>query len=165
MFILSKNVWFNRDDHYQLNNCLFFNVVSCKAMRNRRYTLVKWKFLVSLETQLCHVIFFWKLSCERMLCWSRQVRGHLMLCWSGCLRGSMLLRKNINKIPQRVRGYSCVAMPCSALLVFAGHGSPTSVDSCPFCVALWFLLDIAATTDSCLVFAIGLDCWYPDNKD
>jgi hypothetical protein len=26
---------------------------------------VKWKFLVSLETLLYHVVFFWKLSCER----------------------------------------------------------------------------------------------------
>lgn len=28
----------------------------------------KGKFLVSLETQLCHVIFFWKLSYERLFC-------------------------------------------------------------------------------------------------
>ena len=27
--------------------------------------LMKWTFLVSLETQLCHVKFVWKLSCER----------------------------------------------------------------------------------------------------
>jgi hypothetical protein len=32
---------------------------------NRKY-LLKWKFLVSLETQLCHVMFFWNLSYEKM---------------------------------------------------------------------------------------------------
>jgi hypothetical protein len=31
--------------------------------------------------------------------------------------------------------------------------------------SLWFLLDQAAATDSCLVFAIGLDCCYPDNEE
>jgi hypothetical protein len=30
--------------------------------------LLKWKFLVSLEIQLCNVMFFWELSYERMLC-------------------------------------------------------------------------------------------------
>jgi hypothetical protein len=29
---------------------------------------------------------------------------------------------------------------------------------------LRFLLDLAITADSCLVFAIGLDCWHPDNE-
>ena len=29
---------------------------------------MKWKFLVSLETQLYHVMFFWKLSYKRMFC-------------------------------------------------------------------------------------------------
>lgn len=41
-------------------------------------------------------------------------------------------------------------------------------DSCWFCWlrpigrALQFLLHWTATTDSCLVFATGLNCWYPD---
>jgi hypothetical protein len=30
---------------------------------------------------------------------------------------------------------------------------------------LQFLLDLAATTDSFLVFAIGLDCWNPDKEE
>jgi hypothetical protein len=38
-------------------------------------------------------------------------------------------------------------------------------DSSWFSRALWFLLDQAAATDWCLVFAIMLDCWYPDNED
>ena len=29
-------------------------------------TYMKWTFLLSLETQLCHVMFFWKLSYEWM---------------------------------------------------------------------------------------------------
>jgi len=37
--------------------------------------MLKWKFLVPLETQLCHVMFFWKLSCERMVCYNRHLRG------------------------------------------------------------------------------------------
>ena len=40
-----------------------------------------------------------------------------------------------------------------------------SLDVCQFGGALTFLLDQAAATDSCLVFAIELDCWYPDNED
>lgn len=41
----------------------------------------------------------------------------------------------------------------------------TSVDSCWFDRALWFLLDRATATDLCLVFATRLDCWYPDNEE
>jgi hypothetical protein len=36
---------------------------------------LKWEFLVLLETQLCHVMFFWKLSYEMMFCRSRHERG------------------------------------------------------------------------------------------
>jgi hypothetical protein len=35
---------------------------------------LKWKLLVSLEAQLYHVMFFWKLSYERMLL-LKQTRG------------------------------------------------------------------------------------------
>lgn len=66
---------------------------------------LKWKFLVSLETQSFHMMSFWKLSSGRMFCWSRHVRGcfaenrrgvflqvalvkrHVMFCWSRCSRG------------------------------------------------------------------------------
>ena len=40
-----------------------------QALSSEEETLllvVKWKFLVSLETQLYHVIFFWQPSYERM---------------------------------------------------------------------------------------------------
>ena len=43
-----------------------------KMVLSRRH--VKWKFLVSLDTQLCHMMFFWKLSYERMLL-LKQTRG------------------------------------------------------------------------------------------
>ena len=46
--------------------------------------LFKWKFLVSLETQLDPVIFFWMLSYERTLCWSRRMKGQVMFCLRGC---------------------------------------------------------------------------------
>ena len=41
----------------------------------------------------------------------------------------------------------------------------TPADSCRFGGALPFLLDYTNTTDSCLVFAIELDCYYPDSKE
>jgi hypothetical protein len=83
-------------------------------------------FLVSLEIQLCHVMFFWKLFQERMFCWSRHVRGcykweddllrtdlwyfsrsflvkgHAMFCWSGCLRGHVMCGKSISINQQTV---------------------------------------------------------------
>lgn len=40
-----------------------------------------------------------------------------------------------------------------------------SADLCRVSEALRFLLDGAAAADDlCLVFAIGLGCWYPDNE-
>ena len=82
---------------------------------------VKWKFVISLETQLCDVMFFWKLSSERMFCWSRHVRGrfaekdiwclsghclvkkgHVMFCWSRSLRGHVIFGKNISITQQTV---------------------------------------------------------------
>lgn len=57
---------------------------------------MKWKFLVSLTTQFCPVMFFWKLLF---------VRGHRF-------------RKNINGTPQTVKVYFCLAMPCNASLIF-----------------------------------------------
>jgi hypothetical protein len=50
---------------------------------------MKWKFLVSLETQVCHVMFFWKPSYERMFLlrtyrWrfsgSSLEKGHAIFC-------------------------------------------------------------------------------------
>ena len=41
----------------------------------------------------------------------------------------------------------------------------TSTDVCQFVGALWFLLSWAYVTDSCLVIAIGLNCWYPINQE
>lgn len=34
---------------------------------------MKWKFLDSLDPQLCRVMVFWKLSYEMVFCWSRRV--------------------------------------------------------------------------------------------
>ena len=41
-----------------------------------REYIPKWRFLVSLETQLCHIMLCWKLSCERTFCWNRHMRGY-----------------------------------------------------------------------------------------
>ena len=65
--------------------------------------------------------FFWKLSSERMFCWSRHVRGrfaekdiwclsghclvkkgHVMFCWSRSLRGHVIFGKNISITQQTV---------------------------------------------------------------
>lgn len=46
--------------------CMNFKIALSIYVRDGVGAL-KWKFLASLETRLCHVIFFWKLSYERML--------------------------------------------------------------------------------------------------
>lgn len=40
-----------------------------------------------------------------------------------------------------------------------------SMDFCPFDRALWFVLDQTSTAALCLVLAIELDCWYPNNNE
>lgn len=92
-------------------------------------TLVKWKFLVSSETHLCHVIFFWKLSCERMFCQSRHMRWHVLFCCSGHLRGhvSFFFWDNINRTPQTMKECSWIVKLCKhhwSLLVFIERNGP-----------------------------------------
>ena len=70
---------------------------------------LKWTYLVSLETHLCHVISFWKLSNERMFHCNRH------------LRGNMMFRTNIYIAPQTMRGCSCIALLCWSSLIFACH--------------------------------------------
>lgn len=124
--------------------------------------LVKWKFLVSLETQLCHVTFFWKLeqmlervhdvwkehkwsptNSERISLHWYTVQCFADLCWFSLRRQKCT--KELLKVFQ---------------LILA-----TSPDSCRFGRTFLFLMDQVSATDLCLVFAIGLDHWYPDNKD
>ena len=98
--------------------------------------ILKWKFLVSLETQLCYMMYFLKWSCERMFCWSRYMRGHVMFCWSIHLRGHIMFGKSISRIWQTVKGYSYIATPCKASLVFtdfthhAALGSSSLIFAC-----------------------------------
>jgi hypothetical protein len=99
---------------------------------------VSWIFDDSLETQLCHVMFFLKLfweKCfaeadtwedillkqthERIFCWCRHAWGHVIFSWSGHLRGCMMFRKNMNISTQTVKGHSLMAMPCNASLFFS----------------------------------------------
>jgi hypothetical protein len=76
-------------------------------------------------------------------------------------------------------GIAGIHEPCNASLVLAGlhfieRNAPknflfwlilaTSTDSCQFGKALRLLRDQATATDLCLVFAIVLDGWYPDNE-
>lgn len=102
---------------------------------------------------------FWKLSCKRMF-WSRHVRERVMF------------GKSINGTPQTVRGCSCIVVSCNTLLVFTSKTETRQRTSCgipaDFCQsggAVQFLLDWAAATDLYLMFAIGLNCWYLDNKE
>ena len=74
----------------------------------------KWKFLVSLETQLCHVMVLGnnvllKQTCGKMVCsehtgsfsGSSLAKGHVIFYWSGCLRAHVMLGKGIS-IAQRM---------------------------------------------------------------
>ena len=54
---------------------------------NTQHGEMKWKFPVSFETQLCHMMFFWKLSHVRMFL-PKQTRGkmfaenrHMVFFW------------------------------------------------------------------------------------
>lgn len=48
---------------------------------------IVWNFLISLEIQLHSMMFFWKLSYERILCWSRHIgrsltkNKHVVFFW------------------------------------------------------------------------------------
>jgi hypothetical protein len=137
----------------------------------------KCKFLVSLEMQLCHVMFFWNLSYERMFCWSRR------------LRGCMVFRKSMIRTQQTVNNALALvllAMPCwspliSTFQVFIERPMPknlwyfgcflplpwTPAESVEPCGFFWIKLLLLM----CLVFAdwIGLQLlvhvrWYPDNE-
>jgi hypothetical protein len=102
---------------------------------------------------------------ERVFCWSRSLRGHMMFA------------KSISRAPtNRER----ILLPCCSLqrltdLHFIERNVPKrllvvfwlvfvfSAGGCRFSRVLRFLLDQATAIDSCLMCAIGLDCWYPDN--
>ena len=123
---------------------------------------MEWKFLVSLEAQSCHVMFFWRLFSERMYCWGRHVRGPVMfgksvsltqqtaydalalvrlatLCWSS--RSSLVVTSQRGKVPENFPRCS----GCSLLLLLTPADSMEPWSELLSCV--WCLL-------------IGLDCCY-----
>lgn len=61
--------------------------------------ILKCKFLNSLETQLCHAMFFWKLSYKRMFCLGR----HLRVC--------VMFRKRISITQKTVKQHSFIGLP------------------------------------------------------
>ena len=68
---------------------------------------MKWKFLDSLETS---VMFFWKLSLEKICCWCRH------------LRGCVMFGKSIGGTQQTVSNtfaLVCLAMLCLSSLILA----------------------------------------------
>ena len=104
-------------------------------------------------TQLCNVVFFWKVSyermfllrqtCERMFCWEQtrgvfpetaQKKRHVMFCWSRCLRGLVMFGKGIS-ITQQTVGHSVA----SSLIVICRdvikRNAPKKFWWCPIPVA------------------------------
>lgn len=77
----------------------------------------KGNFLISLETQLCYMMF----------CWSRLVKeyfteadiGERKICWSRPVRRCMMFKKDINMISKTVGGGSGIGLPC--IKIFASH--------------------------------------------
>ena len=73
---------------------------------------LKWKLLVSLENQLCQMVF----------CWGTQVKdyfakadtGERMFCSSKHMKGHIMFRRNINMTPRTVGARTLVslALPC-----------------------------------------------------
>ena len=108
------------------------------------------------------------------------MRGLVIFFQKQTLERAHDAQKEYKQIPYS-EGCSCIATPCHTSLVFTGlhfvrkkHANEifvvfrlilsTSTDSCQFGVTLLFRLNHACATDSCLVFAIELDYWYPDNE-
>jgi hypothetical protein len=96
--------------------------------------------------------------------------------WSGYMRQLMMLRKNINRSPPRVRGGPCTGLPCSTLLVFAdlhlswlwrereirqGTSFYIPVASCCFCglrVIQWSL-EVSSGLSHCYWFLFQFANW------
>jgi hypothetical protein len=83
-----------------------------RAYQNQFRTngILKQKLLVSLETKLCPVTFFWRLSCERVhgvfleaVLWEDVLfkrTPERMFCWSRHLRRYLMFEKNRSRIPR-----------------------------------------------------------------
>jgi hypothetical protein len=124
----SRKISFRGDDEAFANRINFTatqdgehcicSLVPCSIhlTKGTEHMVLKWKFLVSLETHLYHVMVFWKLSYERTFffpeadiwedvllrtvtwrfCGSCLEKGHVMFCQSRCLRGHVMFGKGIN---------------------------------------------------------------------
>jgi hypothetical protein len=88
---------------------------------------VKWEFLTSLGTQLCYMMFLWKLSFlwedvllrTDMWCFSGSclVKGRVVLWWTRCLRGPVMFGKSINISQHTVGNALAFGSLCNRLLV------------------------------------------------
>jgi hypothetical protein len=105
------------------------------------------------------------------------VKGHAMLCWKQTLEQARDVYKEYkwNPINNKRTLLDCYTSPCfTSSPVFTGLcWSSLPREKCAkelllvfqlLLAALLFLLDRTTTTDSCLVFAIELDCWYSDHR-
>ena len=100
-----KICWFR---HYYLLNLLV----------NLDNGLFKWKFLISLETHLCHVIFSEAVWLEDVLL--KQIQGVFLeavfwkcMWWSRSLRVHVMFRENKNITLEAVKGCPCIGSPCN----------------------------------------------------
>lgn len=136
------------------------------------WAILKWKFLLFLETWLCPVMFFWKLSCTRMFCQSRH------------LRGCVTFGKGRN-ITQWAIKDTCIGLPCNTLLAFPDlcllwlcrekkqqrTSCGVSAASCCFLELLLVQQSLVDSSEFMLVFANWtgrlLLClmFYPDDED
>lgn len=91
------------------------------------------------------------------------MKGTLALLSLGCL-ASLSYLGNTSLVFASLRFVERNA-PKELLLMIFWLIHVVSAKSCQFRRALWFLLDGATATDRGLVFAIGLDYCYSDNKD
>ena len=138
---------------YWDNWCWLAGVKKLAVVKKR---LVKWKFMVSLGTQLCHVMF----------CWSRHRREDVLLKQTHESCGE--IRKNINMTTQTVwwKLLHWFTLHCATCRDFVKNIPPKTFPSYSGCFllllwtaaepmdcrALWFLLNWTATAGSCLVF-------------
>ena len=73
--IIQNYIWASMTTNYSLGLILPLNStfyiqpdLSNQILKGKSFEFLKWKFMTSLEAQLCRVIFLWTLSYESMFC-------------------------------------------------------------------------------------------------
>ena len=92
--------------HLRVNQASFCCICCIFWRESYMFYTLKWKFLISLESQLYHMIFCWGRHVKG--CFAKADTGESMFCWSTHLREQLMFRNNINMTPQTVGGSSCI---------------------------------------------------------